>query len=397
MSNMGHKSMTGGEVKLTLSVFAAFFAIHCVEFVYFVYGNVLESYGYSPQATGVALGIFFIAIMASRPIGGWMIENLGIRRSMILGGILALLGCSMLMFTRNLYVILAGRAMSGLAFGAFTMGIFSYQTLVTTPENRGRFIALTSTGGVLPTATVTPLGELLVLGGHIKPYLAIGPLFSILCLFLGISAPKVKTTHGSEVRKWGTYRDLIRNRPFVMLVATSTMMAIVDASITSISLFSAEYGIPASYFLISFSTTAVMSRTLGARIINSLPRPFCLAPSGMLMASALAVASALPSRASFIICGSLFGIGIGVGFPVLLASLADILPPELRPKGTAAALFLFDAGWSATPILVGFMTPYLGRGLSFITLAIITLAVLFSLTIFYWLPRMVSERRAAGS
>ena len=397
MSNMGHKSMAGGEVKLILPVFAAVYAIHCVEFVYFVYGNVLESYGYSPQATGIALGSFFLAIMASRPLAGWMIENLGIRRSMISGGALALLGCSMLMFTRNLYVIFVGRAISGLAFGVFTMGIFSYQALVTTPENRGRFIALTGSGGVLPTATVTPLGEWLVLGGHIKPYLAIGPLLSIICLFLGISAPKGKTTHSSEIREWGSYRDLIRSKPFLMLVATSTMMAIVDASVTSISLFSAEYGIPASYFLVSFSTTAVLSRTLGAKLLNSLPRPFCLAPCGMLMASALAAASALPSRASFIICGSLFGIGIGVGFPILLASLADILPPELRPKGTAAALFLFDAGWSVTPILVGFMTPYLGRGLSFITLAMITLTVLAILTVFYWLPRMFSERRAAGS
>ena len=395
MSNMGNKGNTRGETRLLLSVFAAFYAMHCVEFIYFVYGNVLQSYGYSPQETGIALGIFFITIMLSRPLGGWMIENLGIRRSMILGGALALIGCSILMFTRNLYAIYVGRALSGLAFGTFTMGLFSYQTLVTTPENRGRFIALTSTGGVLPTATVTPLGELLVLGGHYKPYLAIGPLFSVLCLFLGIRAPKDKAAKGSEVRKWGTYRDLIKNKPFVMLVLTTTMMAIVDASITSISLFSAEYGIPASYFLISFSTTAVMSRTLGAKIINSLPRPFFLAPCGMLMAASLAAASALPSRGSFIICGSLFGVGIGVGFPTLLASLADVLPPELRPKGTAAALFMFDAGWSATPILVGYMTPYLGRGLSFITLALITLAVLAILTIFYWLPRVFSERRAA--
>ena len=395
MSNTGDKSVKRGEYKLLLTVFAAFYAMHCVEFIYIVYGNVMQSYGYSPEEIGKALGIFFIAIMISRPLGGWMIENLGIRRSMISGGALALIGCAMLMLTRNLYVIYVGRAMSGLAFGAFTMGLFSYQTLVTTPENRGRFIALTSTGGVLPTGTITPLGEWLALGGHYKTYLAIGPLFSVLCLFLGIRAPKDKAAKGSEVLKWGSYGDLIRNRPFVMLILTVTMMAIVDASITSFSLFSAEYGIPASYYLISFSTTAVISRTFGARKINSLPRPYFLAPCGMLMAASLATASALPSRASFLICGSLFGIGIGVGFPMLLASLADILPPELRPKGTAAALFMFDAGWSATPILIGYMTPYLGRGLTFITLALISLTVLAALTVFYWFPRMFSERRAA--
>jgi len=287
--------------------------------------------------------------------------------------------------------------MGGLAFGVFTMGIFSYQALVSTPENRGYVIAFTSTGGVLPTATITPFGEWLVLGGHVKPYLAIGPLLCAICVLLGINVPKDKTIHGPEVRAWGTYRDLFGCGPFVMLVTTCTMMAIVDASVTSISLFSAEHGIPASYFLVSFSATAVLSRSLGAAIINSLPRPFCLAPCGMLMAGALAGAAAIPSRASFIICGSLFGFGIGGGFPILLTSLVDILPPALRPKGTAVAMFMFDMGWAVTPILVGYMTPYLGRAVSFIALAITAFVVLAALTVFYWLPRLLSERSATGN
>ena len=397
MSNMGDKSGKRSDRKLMVSIFAAIFAMNSVAHVYLIYGNVLESYGYSPEATGVALGSFFIAIIAARPFGGWMIENLGIRRTMIFGSLLAMLGCSMLVFTRNLYVIYAGRSMSGLAYGMFTLGAFSYQGLVTTPENRGRIIALTCTGGVLPTAVVTPFGEWLILGGRITQFLAIGPLFCILCLFLGMSVPKGKTACGPEIRVWGTYRDLFSRMPFVFLVATSSMMAIVDALITSISLFSAEYGVPVSYFMISFSATAVLTRILGAKLINSLPRQFCIAPCGMLMAIALIVVCAIPSRASFIICGAFFGIGIGGGFPMLLASLIDVLPPELRPKGTASALLLYDTSWGVTPILVGYMTPYLGRGLSFITLAVIALAVLIALTIFYWLPRLFKERRAAGA
>jgi len=138
----------------------------------------------------------------------------------------------------------------------------------------------------------------------------------------------------------------------------------------------------------------VLSRSIGAAVINSLPRPFSLAPCGMLMAVSLAVVSVIPSRASFIICGSLFGIGIGGGFPILLSSLVDILPSALRPKGTAVALLMFDLGWAAAPILVGYLTPYLGRGTSFFALAAIAFATLAGLTVFYWLPSMLSEHRA---
>ena len=393
MNQMDKKTTPLSGIGVLFSIFAAYYAMHCVEMVYFVYGNVLESYGFNPQATGIALGSFFIAIMLSRPVGGWVIENLGIRRSMIFGGVLALVGCSALVFTQNLYVICAGRVMGGLAFGIFTMGVFSYQSLVTTPKNRGRVIALTATGGVLPTATVTPFGEWLLRGGHTTPYLAIGPLFSALCLLLGIKTPKINAARDSDIRAWGSYRDLLRHKPFIMLTATSTMMALADASVSSISLFSADYGIPASYFMISFSVGALLTRSLGSQIINSLPRPFFLAPFGMLMAATLAIVSVIPSRASFIICGSLFGVGIGGGFPTMLASLIDVLPAELRPKGMATALFMFDMGWSATPIIVGYMTPHLGRGRSFLTLALIVFAVLTGLMVFYWLPRMLSELR----
>jgi MFS family permease len=382
------------DARLMFSMFFTFYAIHCMEQVYFIYGNVLESYGLSPQTTGNALGSFFIAVMIARPVGGWMIENLGIKRSLVCGGILALVGCVTLFFARGVTGIYFGRVMSGLAFGVFTMGAFSYQALAIPPETRGRFVAVTSTGGVLPTATITPVGEWLFIGGHVGSYLAIGPAMSALCLYLGLKTDADRAGREPRPKTWGAYRDLAMSKPFVMLTATSTMMALVDAAITSISLFAAERGLVASYFLASFSVAAVLSRVAGARIINALPRQFCVAPCGMLMCVALAIISAAPSNESFLICGTLFGVGIGGGFPMLLASLSDILPPQLRPKGTAAALMLYDMAWAATPILVGYMTPLLGRAVSFMALAAVTFAALAAISALYWIPRRREELRA---
>ncbi|MDR3076884.1 MAG: MFS transporter, partial [Synergistaceae bacterium] len=188
------KTEAPGEARQLFSVFLLVYAIHCVEQTYFIYGNVLESYGFSPQMTGKALGSFFIAIMAARPVGSWMIENLGIRRSLIWGGAMALAGCSVLFFTRSVIGIYAGRILSGLAFGVFTLGIYSYQALVTKPEQRGKFFALTMPGGVLPMATITPLGEWLFMGGHVKSYLALGPIVGAACLFLGMRTASDSTS-----------------------------------------------------------------------------------------------------------------------------------------------------------------------------------------------------------
>jgi MFS family permease len=214
-----------------------------------------------------------------------------------------------------------------------------------------------------------------------------GPLICVACFALGKKIIVHKTPFTAAEKTWGTYRGLIASKPFVMLAITGIMMALVDASSTSISLFASEHGLVTSYFLASFSIAAVLIRIAGAKILNALPRLVCVAPCGMFMAVSLLVIALMPSNASFVICGALFGIGIGAGFPMMLASLSDILPPELRPKATASALLLYDAGWTVTPLLVGYLTPVFGRAGTFAALAVVTFAALAALTIFYWIPK----------
>ncbi|MDR3164590.1 MAG: MFS transporter [Synergistaceae bacterium] len=379
--------------KFLLSMFVPLYAIHCMEQIYFIYGNVLGSYGLSPQTTGNILGAFFGAIMSARPMGGWMIENLGIRRTMAASGFLALVGCSMLCFERSVPLLYAGRIISGAGFGIFSIGLFSYQAIRTTPKARGAAFAITTIGGVLPMGTMTPLGDLLVTGGHVKTYLAMGPVIAVICLLLSGLVKDEKLRETSAEKSWGAYGSLVRSKPFVMLCVTCAIMALIDASSVSISMMAAERGLVASSFIASLSAAAVITRLCGAQILNRIPHLLAIAPCAMLMSCAILAASVAKSNVSFLSCGILFGIGIGGGFPLMLASVSDILPEELRPKGTAVALLLYDLGWFVTPLLIGALTPSLGIARSFTALACAALAVSGVLTIFYWAPARTAETR----
>ena len=81
------------DVKLLISLFLPFFLIYSVQHVYLIYGNLLQSYGISPEATGWILSGYFLAAMAIRPLGGWLIENFGIRKTLVCGGMLSFIGC----------------------------------------------------------------------------------------------------------------------------------------------------------------------------------------------------------------------------------------------------------------------------------------------------------------
>jgi MFS family permease len=161
------------------------------------------------------------------------------------------------------------------------------------------------------------------------------------------------------------------------------------------SLLASERQLVASYFLASSSVAAVVFRLCGARILNRLPRSACLAPCGMLMGCALFAISLAPSNTSFLVCGTAFGVGIGAAFPIFLASVSDTLPPPLRTKGTACALFVYDFGWFATPLLVGYATPSIGIALTFRLLALAAFFAMAALTAFYWAPAYLGERRRA--
>ncbi|MDL2263523.1 MFS transporter [Synergistaceae bacterium OttesenSCG-928-I11] len=380
--------------RLLISLFLPIYAIHCMEQIYFIYGTVVQGYGISQEMTGWVLGIFFIAIMSARPLGSWLLENFGIRRTLVGSSVLGLVGCLVLYFARGITMILLGRVLSGLSFGIYTIGIFSYQALIIPEAMRGATFAVVVSGGVLPTATITPLGEWLLIGGHLRLYLSLGPLMCVVCWYLGRRVGNAQTVSKDEKQpQWGSYGDLFVNRPFLVLTVTGMLVALVDATTASMSMYAAEYGVLTSYFLVSSSVAAVSVRLLGSKMLNRVPRALLFAPCGMLMAGALCCISLFPSNLTFLVAGALFGLGIGAGFPMYLSLISDTLPPALRPKGNATALFLYDSGWFLTPLVIGYASSFFGIAWTFRLLSLVSLGSLVALQILYWAPAYFRKKR----
>jgi MFS family permease len=389
------------DTKLLINLFLPFFGIHCAEQIYLVYGSVLQGYGISSEWTGWILGIFFMTIMITRPLGGWVLENFGIRRTLVWSGAVCFAGCVSLLFTKSAPLLLLVRGFSGIGFGVYTTGLFSHQAICVSEKMRGAMFALLVTGGILPMATVAPLGEWLVRGSRETLYLAIGPALSAICWFLGgkVLTPRSVSVKAAEMRDggktWGTYSDLLSSRVFVVLSLTGMLVSLADAIIVSFSLLAGERGLVASYFLAGGSVTAVIVRVAGAPLLNILPRSVLLAPCGILISCGMLLISLAPSNVSFVVGGVLYGIGIGAGWPMLLALIGDTLDPSLRPKGTATALLLYDAGWFLTPLLVGYLSSVIGIAGTFAAISLLSGIFLALLEIFYWVPLDRGKKRGA--
>ncbi|MCL2010141.1 MAG: MFS transporter [Synergistaceae bacterium] len=376
------------DTKLLVNIFLPFFLIYSVQHVYLIYGNLLQSYEISHEATGWILGVYFLAAMLVRPLGGWLLENFGIRRTLVWSGMLSFIGCSLFFFKQSVFPLFIGRAISGAGFGIYTTGLFSHQALCVSEKMRGAMFSLLVVGGILPISTVTPLGEWLLLGSRETLYLAIGPALSAACCFLGgrVNVAAAGETRGGGEKSWGTYGVLFSSRPFLFLVFTGTTIALVDAFIVNISLLALEKGLAASYFLVSLSISAVVVRLAGSPLQNTLPRVALLAPCGILMSCSMILASFFPASGVFVAAGILFGVGIGAGWPMYHALIGDLLDPPLFPKGTATALLLYDAGYFVTPLTVGYFLPRFGTSGTFMAISLAAGGALVFIEVFYWLP-----------
>lgn len=376
------------------NVFLPLFVIHCMEQIYFVYGNVLQNYELSPQAIGWVLSVFFLAIMCMRPVGSLLLENIGVRNTLFIGGVIGVVGGMVLFFARSVPSLLLGRALTGASFGIYTIGLFSYQALAIPDEIRGAAFAIIVTGGILPSATVTPIGEWMILNAHTGLYLSMGPVFCLLCIYLArrLDVPVAVEKRGGRRKTWGRYRDLLALRSFRMLVTTGVMISLVDASVVCISMLAAERGLIASFYLASGAVFAVIVRTAGAHMLNLMPRRLFFAPCGLLMASALFLVSVAPSNTMFLVTGAFFGVGIGIVFPTLLSLVSDLLPAELRPKGVAFALLAYDCGWILTPLIVGYFSSVLGSAWTFRLLSLASLSALIALQFLYWVPHVLGQK-----
>ncbi len=380
--------------RLLISLFLPLYAIHCMEQIYFIYGTVVQGYGISSEMTGWILSSFFVAIMLARPVGSWSLENFGIRPTLVAASVVGLVGCLILYFARDIPMLLLGRILSGLSFGVFSIGIFSYQALIVPEAMRGATFSIVVSSGVLPTATITPLGEWLLIGGHLRLYLSLGPLMCVLCWILGRRLGHVQTvSRDEEPQQWGSYSSLFQNRPFLVLSLTGILVALIDATTVGMSMYAAEYGVITSNFLVSSSLAAVSVRLFGSGVINRAPRSILIAPSGMLMAGALCAISLFPLNLTFLVAGAFFGAGIGAAFPMYLSLISDTLPPSLRPKGNACALFIYDTGWFLTPLVVGYASSLVGIAWTFRILSLVSLGSLIALQITHWMPAYFRKKR----
>jgi MFS family permease len=362
-------------------------AIYSYSNVFFLFAPYLTRKGFSPDDAGILVGAFYAATTLIRPVGGWIVERGGIRRTLVASACVCLGAAAFNFFISSFQAFLAVRVAMGCAFGVFVVTLTTCQSLVI-PENiRGTAFAMITLGALTCLFTVVPLADHLLARNRTTLFLSVPVAMAALCIVLSCLLPSFSTPpappalptppappaalnpKGPEALAWGTWRDLYGETPFWRTVTSCSLFGLCDASIVCLPALALAMGLVPTFFVVGNGLGALAMRTLGYDFFNRRPRYVFAGPSLFVMAVFLYLTTKATTNGWLFVCGFFYGTGMGYGFPAHLALTGDLAPARLRAKMSALVYFCYDISWFIFPVYVGFATPRVGEMRAFRVLA----------------------------
>ena len=326
--------------RLILSLLIINFAIYSYSNAFFFLAPYLAGRGYSAASAGILVGVFYAATTAVRPVGSWITERIGVRKSMIWSSGVCIACALALQLYQGAFGWFVGvRVVMGLAYSIFMVALTTYQALVIEESKRGLGFVLVSVGSLIPMFTVVPLTDYLVRSG-LDRFFMILPLAAAALSFslaLRLRPARFQGSPGQDQpMEWGTYGDLFRETPAGKIVFSCFFFGLCDASIVFIGTVLLEKGLVPSWFIFSLGAGALFVRTAGRNLFNRYQRTVFAGPSFLVMALCLLGLAFADSSLGLVFWGFFYGMGMGYGYPAHLALTADLAAPRLRAKASAA-------------------------------------------------------------
>lgn len=338
------------------------FAIMSFSYVYFLLPLYLDHAGLtSPATIGWILSTYYAASTIPRPLMALLVERFPFRNTLAGAAICCAAGSIGLALSgASLPLLVASRILMGFGFGLFLVSFTAYQTMVIPNEVRGGAFALITIGAMAPFLIVVPLVDWMLHHGLFSLYIWVGPVVAVICALVGMTYARVDRERVKAEGRWGTYSQLFAIPRARALFISILVYGMSDAAIISISTLSMDRGLRSSWFMSAFAVGAIGVRLAGFRLMDVFPKEK-MYPTAIAITSFSLFGTAFSgSNTAFAIWGFLYGLGVGVGFPLSLAMIGDVAPPDLRPKATAMVWLILDGCFFVTPVVMGYASSLLG-------------------------------------
>ncbi|HYI25334.1 MAG TPA: MFS transporter [Thermomicrobiales bacterium] len=332
-------------------------------------------------------------LVADVPVG-IVLHRIGLRRTMLLGSALVVLGTMSLALPLEPVTVVAFRLLAGVGTAMWGLSRHAFITQATDSANRGRSIAVfgginrigtfagPAVGGIIATAASTSASFLLagVMGSF---------AFLAAVLFIprdGVAGANI--VHSRHVR-WGLVRDTIRTNGgdltaaavaqlFAQMIRQGRQLLIPLVGATTLGLNPAQVGL-------IMTASAVLDMTMfipAGFLMDRYGRKFAAVPSFAIMAIGIGMVPFATGFNGLLIAGLVIGLGNGLGSGTMMTLGADLAPPGATGEFLGIWRLIGDTGMVMGPLAVGLIATWIGLDGSAIVLMIagfLSSAILFFL------------------
>src|SRR3954466_10918001 len=359
---------------------AAFISLSLSDLAYFMAGGVLIGVTpffvagplrAGPAAGGLTVGAFSVSTLVLRPLAGRWTDRHG-RRPLLIGGawLFAVLVLGHLVVT-HLAGLVVLRLLLGVAEALYFVAGFAALADLAPPGRAGEALSYNSLALYLGLATGPMIGQaLLGLGGF--PLVWIGA--ALLLVVAAVLAARIPETLQAALEP-GPSAPLIHPAALVPGLGLFTGVAAGSGFLAFASLHASNLGLDLwSAVLGLFGGVVVGGRILFARLPDRMPPRRLAAAALAVSAVGLAIVGAVPAAWGLFLGAIALGVGTAFLTPAVFAAIFRRVPAAQYGSAAGTASVFIDLGFSAGPILVGFVAAASSIPAAFLAAAALTVA-----------------------
>jgi len=332
-------------------------------------------------ATELGVSLTMVSIIASAAAMGTLVTDvpagavlyrIGLRRSMLIGSALVVIGTASLAIPMSPWAVVALRVLAGIGTAMWGLSRHAFITQHADIKSRGKSIAMfgginrigmfagPAIGGIIATVASTAASFLLAGFMGLLAFIA-------AVVFIPDDSAAVHMRRGTGRKRWEVVRKTLHTHSgdmtaaavaqlFAQMIRQGRQLLIPLVGAVTLGLNAAEIGV-----IMTASAVLDMSMFIPAgHLMDRYGRKFASVPSFAIMAIGIGMVPFAQGFEGLLIAGLVIGLGNGIGSGTMMTLGADLAPPEATGEFLGVWRLIGDAGMVAGPLLVGLIATWLG-------------------------------------
>ncbi len=351
--------------------------IACTDFA----KNILHS---STAMAGIANGVFVLGALISRLYFGSIIDNINIKKVIIISLILYFIpNCYYLFLTTNLELIFV-RLFAGICYGICSCGCGAAIARLIPSNKRGIGIGYYAISVILSSAIGPFLGVYFVGNNQFNLCFIVVLITIIISIFTSmiLHVRRYKKTSKHNKKSFSIFNFIEKSVVGVGYVVFCLGFA-YGGILAFISSYSKELNLiqAGSVFFVIYALVSVFSRPISGKIFDKVGANYVIVPSIIFFIISLVLLAYTQNSVMMFLSAVFCALGYGNATSCLQSLAIKLCPKEKMGLANSTFFIALDVGMGVSPYVLGVIEPSIGFSSIY---EICSGVILFSLVLYYF-------------